>query len=63
MAGAGGVIAILLVVRGSYENAFVAAAGGAVCWFLNYRQHIRETLDKEEEQTQDDDEADEEVHS
>jgi hypothetical protein len=63
MAGAGGVIAILLVVRGNYENAFVAAAGGAVCWFLNYRQHIRETLDKEEEQTQDDDEADEEVHS
>jgi len=63
MAGAGGVIATILVVRGNYENAFVAAAGGAVCWFLNYRQHIRETLDKEEEQTQDDDEADEEVHS
>jgi hypothetical protein len=63
MAGAGGVIATILVVRGNYENAFVAAASGAVCWFLNYRQHIRETLDKEEEQTLDDDEADEEVHS
>ena len=63
MAGAGGVIAVILVVRGNYENAFVAAAGGAVCWFLNYRQQIRETLDKEEEQTQDDEESDEEVHS
>ena len=63
MAGAGGVLAVILVVRGNYEYAFVAAAGGAVSWFLNYRQQIRETLDKEEEQTQDDEEADEEVHS
>ena len=61
MAGAGGVIAAILVFRGDYDKAFVAAAGGAVCWFLNYRQQLRETLAKEEEQEQDDEDSDEEV--
>ena len=63
MAGAGGLIAAILVFRGDYENAFVAAASGAVCWFLNYRQHLRETLPEEEEQEDDDEEEDEEVRS
>lgn len=58
MAGACGLIAVYLVFRNDYEMAFVAAASGAVCWFLNYRQQLRESLPKE-----DDEESDEEVHS
>lgn len=62
LAGAGGVVAAYFVLRGDYENAFVAAAAGAVCWFLNYRVQLREALDREDEQ-QEDQESDEEVHS
>jgi hypothetical protein len=36
----------------------VAAAAGAVCWFLSYRQQVRATLASEEV---DDEEPDEEV--
>ena len=60
MAGACGLVAVFFAFRGDYENAFVAAAGGAVCWFLNYRQQLRETLPKENEE---DEEPDEEVRS
>ena len=64
LSAAGSIIAAVLAFRGDYDKAFIAAAGGAVCWFLNYRQQIRETLPKEEEQEQDDDEeSDEEVRS
>lgn len=59
LAGAGGVVAAYFVFRGDYENAFVAAAAGAVCWFLNYRVQLRESLDREDEQ-QEDQESDEE---
>ena len=62
MAAAGGVVAILMVLQESYDKAFVAAAAGAVCWFLSYRQHVRATLTSEEEQL-DDEESDEEVRS
>ena len=54
LAGAGGVLAAVFVVRGNYENAFVAAAAGAVCWILNYRWQLKETLDDEEEQDRED---------
>ena len=54
LAGAGGVIAVVLVFRGDYEKAFVAAAAGAVCWILNYRQQLRETLASRDEENQDD---------
>ncbi|HSE16630.1 MAG TPA: hypothetical protein VLB46_06230 [Pyrinomonadaceae bacterium] len=58
LAGVGGVLAAVFVFRGDYEKAFVAAAGGAVCWFLNYRQQLRETLvSREEENQEDEDEA------
>ena len=58
LAGVGGVLAAVFVFRGDYEKAFVAAAAGAVCWFLNYRQHLRDTLDsREEENQEDEDEA------
>jgi hypothetical protein len=61
LAGVGGVLAAVFVFRGDYEKAFVAAAAGAVCWFLNYRQQLRATLPSEDEENEDDE--DEEVHS
>ena len=59
MAAAGGVVAVLMVLVENYDKAFVAAAAGAVCWFLSYRQQIRATLPTEVED--DDEESDEEV--
>jgi hypothetical protein len=61
LAGVGGVIAAVFVFRGDYEKAFVAAAAGAVCWFLNYRQQVRAKLPREDEDNQEDE--DEEVRS
>ena len=61
LAGVGGVLAVVFVVRGDFEKAFVAAAAGAVCWILNYRWQLRETLAKREEQIQED--TDEEAGS
>jgi hypothetical protein len=55
LAGVGGVLAVVFVVRGNYENAFVAAAAGAVCWFLNYRWQLRESLPSEDEENEEDD--------
>jgi hypothetical protein len=63
MAAVGAVVAVFLVIRENYDMAFVAAAAGAVCWFLSYRQQARATLASEEEQMQDDKESDEEVRS
>ena len=61
LAGVGGVLAAVFVFRGDYEKAFVAAAAGAVCWFLNYRQQLRATLPSDDEEDQEDE--DEEVRS
>ena len=61
LAAAGGLLAVYFVLRSDYEKAFVAAAAGAVCWLLNYRQQLRESMPKEEEQ--EDEESDEEVRS
>ena len=63
MAAVCGVVAVILVLRDDYEMAFVAAAGGAVCWFLSYRQQLRERLPKESETIEEDEESDEEVRS
>lgn len=63
MAAACATMAVFFVFRNEYEKAFVAAAGGAVCWFLNYRQQLRETMPKEDEEIEEDDESDEEVRS
>ena len=52
LAAVGGVLAAVFVFREDFDKAFVAAASGAVCWFLNYRQQLRENLPKEEEQDQ-----------
>ena len=59
MSAVGAVLAVFLVVREDYDKAFVAAAAGAVCWFLSYRQQVRASLPSEE----DDEESDEEVPS
>ena len=61
LAAALGVLAIYFVVVADYEKAFVAAAAGAVCWFLNYRQQIKASLPKEDESK--DDESDEEIRT
>jgi len=61
LAGLGGVLAVVFVFRGDYENAFVAAAGGAVCWILNYRWQLRESLARHDEEIEEDE--DEEASS
>ena len=65
MAAVGGLLAAFFVFREDFDKAFVAAAGGAVCWILNYRQQIREKLPKEEDEQQEDEATDEneDVHS
>lgn len=37
-------VAIVLVIQLRFEAAFVAAAIGAVAWFLNYRQQVKTRL-------------------
>ena len=63
VAGACGLLAVYFVVKENYENAFVAAAAGAVCWFLSYRQQIRESLPKEDDDEEEVEEPDEEIRS
>ena len=63
MAAVGAVVAVFLVLQENYDKAFIAAAAGAVCWFLSYRQQVRAALASEDEQMQDDEESDEEVRS
>ena len=58
-----GLLAVYFVVKENYENAFVAAAAGAVCWFLSYRQQIRESLPKEDDEEEEVEEPDEEIRS
>ncbi|HEU4834956.1 MAG TPA: hypothetical protein VFS90_11095 [Pyrinomonadaceae bacterium] len=57
LAGVGVVLAAVFVFRGDYENAFVAAAAGAVCWILNYRWQLRESLPRDEEYEDDENES------
>ena len=61
LAGVGGVLAAVFVFRGDFEQAFVAAAAGAVCWILNYRWQLRESLASRDEENQEDE--DDEVRS
>jgi hypothetical protein len=63
LAAVGGVTAAFFVFRVDFDNAFVAAAGGAVCWFLSYRQQLREQLPKEDDEKQEDEAPDEDVRS
>ena len=61
LAAVGGVLAAVFVFRGDFEKAFVAAAGGAVCWFLNYRVQLKERLASRNEENDEDEEPDEEI--
>lgn len=63
LAAAGGVLAAVFVFRGDYEKAFVAAAGGAVCWFLNYRVQLKARLASRNEEDEEIEESDEEIRS
>lgn len=63
LAAAGGVLAVVFVFRADYENAFVAAAGGAICWFLNYRVQLKERLASRNEENEENEESDEEIRS
>jgi hypothetical protein len=61
LSAACGTLAVFFVIQDDYEKAFVAAAMGAVCWFLNYRMHLKESLPREDESN--DEESDEEIRS
>ena len=63
LAATGGVLAAVFVVRGDFEKAFVAAAAGAVCWFLNYRVQLKERLASRTEEDEENEDSDEEVRS
>jgi len=63
LAAVGGVLAAVFVFRADYEKAFVAAAGGAVCWFLNYRVQLKQRLASRNEENDEDEESDEEIRS
>lgn len=63
LAAIGGVLAAVFVVRGDFEKAFVAAAGGAVCWFLNFRVQLKERLASRNDESEEHEESDEEVRS
>jgi hypothetical protein len=51
MSGLCGVAAVVFVIRDDYDKAFIAAALGAVAWFLNYRTRLRETLNTDDTDT------------
>jgi hypothetical protein len=44
LAATGAILAVVFVLRGDYDKAFISAAAGAVCWFLNYRVQVRELV-------------------
>jgi hypothetical protein len=48
ISGLCGAAAVFFVVRDDYDKAFIAAALGAVAWFLNYRTRLRETFKRDE---------------
>ena len=60
LAAIGGVLAAVFVFREDYENAFVAAAGGAICWFLNYPVQLKERLASRNDENDENEESDEE---
>lgn len=44
LAAVGAILAVVFVFRNDYDKAFIAAAAGAVCWFLNYRVQLKELV-------------------
>ncbi len=49
LAALGAILAVVFVLKGDYDKAFIAAAAGAVCWFLNYRVQVRELVRSNEQ--------------
>ena len=37
-------VAAFYIVRGDFNTAFVIAAVGMICWFLNYRAQMKEVI-------------------
>ena len=58
IAGVGVLAAIVLVIRGNLNAAFVAITLGAVAWFLSYRSQMREVIGNAEEEREDDSKQD-----
>jgi hypothetical protein len=57
VAGACGVVAVVLAVWGKYEGMFVTAAVGCVAWFLGYRARLRETIEDRDLEPDEEDES------
>lgn len=53
-----GIAAVVFIVGQDYDKAFIAAAVGAVAWFLNYRTRLRERF-KDTDETDENDDAEE----
>ena len=51
LAAIGAILAVVFVTRSDYDKAFIAAAAGAVCWFLNYRVQMKELVVSNETRT------------
>jgi len=49
-AGLCGVVALYFAYTANYDNAFVAAALGAVAWILSYRAQLKEKFKDEDEE-------------
>ena len=59
MAAAGIVVAAALLLRGNIDGAFVAAALGAVAWFLSYRTTMKEITAAADAEAEEENEAEE----
>lgn len=58
VSGLCGIAAVIFIVGQDYDKAFIAAALGAVAWFLNYRTRLRETF-KDTDDTDENDDSEE----
>ena len=60
MSGLCGIAAVVFIVEQDYDKAFIAAALGAVAWFLSYRVRLREKFrDRDLTDEDEDDQSDE----
>ncbi|HKS10420.1 MAG TPA: hypothetical protein VJS13_12790 [Pyrinomonadaceae bacterium] len=54
-----GAAAVFFVLRDDFEKMFIAAALGAVAWFLSYRARLSQTLRDTDEMNREDDDDEE----
>ena len=59
LAAAGIAVAAVFLLRGNVDAAFVAAALGAVAWFLSYRTTMKEMTAAADAEADNENEADE----